>query len=384
LGRCPCLSGAAACVARSALASLLLATGAAAVAAGPFFVGPYKHASLGVGAGSGLMRSDVDGTLRPVAELMAEDEVLHWAFATGECGDERWGEGIDTARFAQANVQAFVQARRRYVVSTGGEGGQFSCGSDAGFERFIARYDSPFLVGLDLDIEAHQTDADIDALVRRVKAALPRHARLRFSFTLPTHAGSDGSRQGLNRLGERVMRALKRHGLQRAPQVVVNLMVMNYGDAQPAHCVLKRVRGAALHAASERVKEELTASRTGVTAEPVDASTAAPVSGLRCDMGASAAQAARNLHARHRWPLARTAVTAMPGVNDVVSNVTSIDDARRIAADARALGLAGVHHWSLDRDRPCAPPTPAGASNVCSGVEQAPLDFGRAFREGEK
>lgn len=330
-----------------ALAAALFAAPAAAAGAGPFFIGPYKHAPLAIDPASGLMRSEVDGSPRPLAELASAGEVLHWAFATGECGNERWGEGVDTARFAQANVQAFVQAQRRYVVSTGGEGGHFSCSSDAGFERFIQRYDSPMLAGIDLDIEARQTDADIDALVRRVKAALPRHPGLRFSFTLPTHAASDGSAQGLNRLGERVLRAVKRHGLQRAPQVVVNLMVMNYGDASARHCAIKTEGG-----------------------EP------------RCDMGASAAQAARNLHQRHGWPLARIAVIAMPGVNDVRLNVTSLEDARRIGADARALGLAGVMHWSLDRDRACSPPVPEGASPLCSGVPQAPLDFERAFREG--
>lgn len=329
---------------------MLLAATAAAAGAGPFFIGPYKHAPLALDADTLLMRSVVTGTPRPVVELLGEGEVLHWAFATGECGGERWGDGVDTERFARANVQAFVQARRRYVVSTGGEGGHFSCGSDAGFERFIARYASPLLAGIDLDIEAKQTDADIDALVRRVKAALPRHRPLRFSFTLPTWAGSDAEGRGLNRLGERVLQALQRHGLQRAPQVVINLMVMNYGDADGRSCVVK----------------------TNEAGEP------------RCDMGASAAQAARNLHTRHGWPLSRIAVTAMPGMNDVRSNVTTLDDARRIGADARALGLAGVHHWSLDRDRACDAPAPEGASALCSGLPQAPLEFGRAFANGAR
>jgi hypothetical protein len=345
LTRSFCLSGPSA---RSALVASLLAATAAAAGAGPFFMGPYKHAPLALDPGTLLMRSAVTGTVRPVADLLGEGEVLHWAFATGECGEERWGEGVDTDAFARANAPAFVQARRRYVVSTGGEGGHFSCGSDAGFERFIRRYDSPMLAGIDLDIEAKQTDADIDALVRRVKAALPKHRHLRFSFTLPTWAGSDAERRGLNRLGERVLQALKRHGLQRAPQVVINLMVMNYGDAEARSCVVK----------------------TTEAGEP------------RCDMGASAAQAARNLHTRHGWPLARIAVTAMPGVNDVRLNVTTLDDARRIGADARALGLAGVHFWSLDRDRACDPPAPDGASALCSGLPQAPLDFGRAFKDG--
>lgn len=316
---------------------------AAGCASPPPLQGPYKHAPLALDRDTLLMRSEVAGPARPLAELVGPDAVVHWAFATGECGEERWGEGIDTERFARANVAAFVAAGRRYVVSTGGEGGQFRCGSDEGMARFIARYDSPMLVGIDLDIESGQTDADIDALVQRVKAAQRTHPRLRFSLTLPTHAGTDPP-QGLNALGRRVMAAVRRHGLQ---DVVVNLMVMNYGDARAAHCVLKDTPGEA-----------------------------------SCDMGRSARQAARNLHAQWQVPLDRIAVTAMPGVNDVRGNLTTLEDARRIAAEAREDGLAGVHHWSLDRDRACPAPAPTGASPLCSGVDQGPLDFDRAFRKG--
>lgn len=305
--------------------------------------GPYKHAPLAIDRQSLLMRTEVDGAPAPVVSRVSRSAVVHWAFATGRCGDERWGEGIDTERFARANVDAFVAAGQRYVVSTGGEGGQFLCDNDAGMERFIARYASPMLAGIDLDIEAGQTEADIDDLVRTVGRAMTRHPGLRFSFTLPTHAGTEPPR-GLNALGERVMAAIARHRLQTP---VINLMVMNYGPATAEHCVLAEGEASA-----------------------------------RCDMGRSAAQAARNVAARHGLPLTRVAVTLMPGVNDVVGNVTSVSDARRIAEDARRLGLAGVHHWSLDRDRPCGAIRPTGASPVCSGLDQRPGAFQEAIEEG--
>jgi hypothetical protein len=282
--------------------------------------------------------------VRPVPAVLPPGiNAVSWAFATGACGHEQWGPGIDTERFAQANVAAFRRAGLGYIVSTGGEGGRFTCGSDEGMERFIARYDSPRLLGIDLDIEATQTDDEIDALVQRVQVAQRRHPRLRFSFTLPTFAAEDASGASLNAIGQRVMAAIGRHHLQRYR---INLMVMDYGDAQPAHCVLKPTR-----------------------------------EGPRCDMGASGLQAALNLHAHFGVPLAQIELTPMIGVNDVAGNVFTLADARRLAADARAHGLAGVHYWSLDRDAACPRPM-ASAQSDCSGVDQAPLGFARALLAG--
>jgi len=100
-------------------------------------------------------------------------------------------------------------------------------------------------------------------------------------------------------------------------------------------------------------------------------------------MGASALQAALNLHERHGVPLNRIALTAMLGVNDVRENSFSLDDARRMAQEARAHGLAGVHFWSLDRDRACEPALTGSVSPVCHGLPGLqPLDFARALVRG--
>jgi hypothetical protein len=320
------------------LSALVLTLPLGAGAAPTFVVGPYKYAPMAIDAVSAQMRSAAaDGTAQPLPRLLpAGAGTVSWAFALGECGSERWGEGIDTDRFAAANVQAFVAAGIDYIVSTGGEGHVFSCGSDEGMERFIARYDSPRLVGIDLDIESTQTDDGIAALVRRVKAAQARHPRLRFSFTLPTFAAADGSGRSLNALGERVLQAIRRQGLA---GYRINLMAMDYGPASPSVCVVEQGR---------------------------------------CDMARSGLQAAQNLHAAHGVPLAQIELTAMIGVNDVVSNVFTIADAHRMAAEARKLGLGGVHFWSLDRDTPCGEPQ-AGASDHCSGVSAPPLSFTRVF-----
>jgi chitinase len=306
-------------VRRAAAALLLLTAATAAPAAADFVFSPYLDVTQGLDA----------------AALPAEVPVLTWAFATGECGHERWGEGIDTEAFARRQVAAFVAAGRGYIVSTGGEAGIFSCDSDEAFARFFARYDSPRLLGLDFDIEGRQTPAQIDALVRRLKAL--RRPGLRISFTLATHAADDGSGQSLNALGREVLQAVRRHGLDEA---VFNLMVMNYGPPEPRHCV----------------------RRDG-----------------RCDMAASALQAAHNVHRLHGVPYRRIALTPMLGENDVAGNVFTLDDARVVARAARQLGLAGLHHWSLGRDRSCAAGS-ARVSPVCHGLPGlAPLDFTRAM-----
>ncbi|WP_396271366.1 glycosyl hydrolase [Ideonella sp.] len=312
----------------SATAALLLHSGLARSA--DFFFAPYKDASLMLDASTGRMQALAGQGAEPL--LASTWPALIWAFATGECGQERWGE-VDTDRFAQANVAAFVQAKRPYVVSTGGEAGSFTCGSDAGFAQFLARYDSPFLKGLDFDIERQQTAAQIDDLVQRAAALQRQRPELRISFTVATHAATNGSQQSLNPLGETVLRSLRRHGFEAA---ILNLMVMNYGPAKAAHCVLREGR---------------------------------------CDMGASALQAARNVHVKYGVPMNRIALTPMLGENDVAANIFTVEDAQRVAREARAAGLAGLHYWSLDRDQPCPPQEPR-VSPRCHALPQvSPSSF---------
>ncbi len=238
---------------------------------------------------------------------------------------------------ADANLRSLEQAGIDYIISTGGAAGAFTCSTDAGMEKFIARYASSRLVGLDFDIEAGQTAEVIDSLVRRAMTAQKRHPQLRLSFTLATLAASDGSRASLNRHGEIVMRAIRDAGLA---DYYVNLMVMDYGDATRGNCVV--VDGA-------------------------------------CDMGRSAIQAARNFHEKFGVPLGRIELTPMIGVNDVHANVFTLDDARVMARYVREQGLAGLHFWSLDRDTPCVGDAPK-PSPSCSNLDRVPpLEFTRVL-----
>jgi len=292
-----------------ALPAALLGAALQSHAAPAFVAGPYQLLSLAGGTAQAIPH----GTLT-------------WAFATGECGEEVWHEQTGE-QVARRNVAAFARAGRPYIISTGGAEHKFTCASAAGMERFIRRYESKQLVGIDFDIEDGQSPEQVDALMAAIKDAQRRRPQLRYSFTVATHAASDGSRASLNPLGESILAAAQRHGVQDA---VFNLMVMDYGPASPKDCVVKE----------------------GV-----------------CDMGQSALQAARNVHARYGIPYERIALTAMIGMNDVVSNVFSILDARTMVEGARTLKLAGVHYWSLARDKPCGKPMTA-ASDSCSGVDE--------------
>jgi chitinase len=294
---------------------------------------PYKHINMEVDAAHPLARTRENGKTIAVVDMTqpgsgAPLPAITLAFASGECGQERWGE-LNADSVAEANVKAMAARQLSYVISTGGEGNVFTCQTDAGMEKFITRYASPYLVGLDFDIEATQTPAHIREIVERVKVAQGEWPRLRFSFTLATFAASDGSGASLNATGKTVMQALKDVGVQ---GYYINLMVMNFGPAAPAHCVVKQGR---------------------------------------CDMAASARQAVENLHTNFGVPLSQIEVTAMIGVNDVVENVFTPEDATALAQYVRTRKLAGLHYWSLDRDKPCAEAS-APVQPICSGLNQVP------------
>jgi hypothetical protein len=315
----------------AAALAMLVSGLASAAAAGPaaasatdrpgFVYSPYQFLGLPGGTGRAALVAP-DGAPLPLGSA------LTWAFATGECGDENWS-GVPGQQVADVNVAAFEKAGVDFVISTGGQGGVFTCASDKGMARFLKRYASPRLVGIDFDIEAAQTPAQIDSIVQRARNAQRAAPALRFSFTIATHAASDGSRQSLNKTGETILSAIRKHGLK---GYVLNLMVMDFGPASGKVCVV----------------------RDG-----------------RCDMGASALQAARNVHEKYKVPLSQIELTAMIGMNDVVENVFTIDDARSVAAAVTTQGLAGLHFWSLDRDKPCPAPMTAADGN-CNGLPGVP------------
>ncbi|MBA5636989.1 glycosyl hydrolase [Duganella sp. LX20W] len=324
-------------------AAALLAAGAPwAQAAPPFIYSPYKHLAMWNDPATNVITAAPDGVRTPYINGDGSPfgrQALTWAFASGECGDEQWGtqRGQDVA---DANVAAFDRAGIRYLISTGGQGAVFTCASAEGMERFVARYDSPHLAGIDFDIEAGQSAQQIASLLAAAASVQAHRPALRFSLTVPTHAASDGSLRSLNETGVAVLAAAQRSGLR---DYALNLMVMDYGPAHPNACVVRA---------------------------------------RRCQMGLSAIQAARNVHRKYGVPYEQIELTAMIGVNDVRENVFTVADARTVAQAARRMKLAGLHFWSLDRDTPCPVPT-IGAQATCSSMPGTPGGaYGRAFTTG--
>jgi hypothetical protein len=298
---------------------------------------PYKFAPVRMDMSAHLIRTRIGGSdVSFASALKGTKAAASLAFATGECGKENWS-GVDGARLANANVEALRGAGVDYILSTGGEGAQFTCATDAGFAAFINRWASPHLIGVDFDIEWRQTAGMIDALVQRVVTAQQAYPKLRFSFTLPTLAASvpgseiaaSRARQApdnFNQHGDRVMRAITAYGLK---NYTINLMAMDYGVAGPNVCV---------------------------------------ISGGRCEMGQSAIQSAMNLHDHWGVPYSQIELTVMIGLNDVTDEQFRLADVDAVVAWAKANGLAGLHYWSYDRDCDCAR---AVASDTCNSLGAA-------------
>ena len=279
--------------------------------AGSVFYGPYKDITVSMNWNTNVISTAVSGTLSPVLSVKpAKLKEITWAFATGACGSETWG-GLTPSAVAAANVQNFVSAGVKYVISTGGAAGSFTCANDTDFETFVNRYASSSLAGIDFDIEAGQSAADIDNLVTRVKNSQSKHPGLRWSFTLATLGGN--SPQSLGSMGVTVMASIKSHGLT---NYIINLMAMDYGSAIAANCTLN--------------------------------------SSGKCDMGKSAIQSAVNLHNYYGVPYSSIEITPMIGGNDATDEIFSIADAATLSTWVKANGGAGIHFWSLDRDRDCA------------------------------
>lgn len=314
-------------------------------AAGLIF-SPYKDTGINMNWNTNVIQTNVSGSPKPLASDLAQHggKAITLAFATGECGSENWG-GVPGAQMATANVSGLQQSGVKYIVSTGGAAGSFTCGSDAGMTTFINRWASSGLVGVDFDIEAGQSQAIIDALIQRIKAAHGSYPGLRFSLTLATLANNAGAGtaqslggsapDSFNVYGDWALAAVKTYlgwngSASTWPSyVTVNLMTMDYGSPSSGICV---------------------------------------VSGGACQMGQSALQAAYNLHDHWGVPYGNIELTPMIGGNDTAGEVFTLADADTVAKFALAKGLAGVHYWSYDRDVDCPP---GSASATCNSLGTA-------------
>eukprot|EP00668_Euglena_longa_P042510 GGOE01056277.1.p1 GENE.GGOE01056277.1~~GGOE01056277.1.p1 ORF type:complete len:540 (-),score=112.73 GGOE01056277.1:149-1768(-) len=296
----------------------------------------YKDTSINMDWNTGVLSTTVTGQFQPVVAAMPPGlQRLSWAFATGECGSETFA-GFSSSLLASANVNLFIEAGKKYILSTGGANGAFTCSTDAGFAAFLQPFNSSALIGVDFDIEAGQTQAEVVALVQRVKTARAQYRGLRWSWTVATLGAASG--ENLGSAGLTVMQALESAGLGWTDQFI-NLMVMDYGVASPYVCAVG--------------------------------------TNDQCDMAQSAINAAETLHVLHGVPYANIEVTPMIGGNDVTSNVFTLSNVATLVAFAKGKGLGGLHHWSFDRDTDCTLPY---ASATCNSYGQAgTLGFTIAF-----
>lgn len=294
---------------------------------------PYKDISINMNWNTNVISTSVTGYAQNLLSVLPSGlNTVTWAFATGECGAENWG-GLMPASVAAANVQAFVDAGKKYIISTGGASGSFTCSSDTGFQKFIETYYSANMIGVDFDIEAGQSDWDISNLIQRVKAAQVKYPRLRFSFTLATLGGN--SPQSLGYAGIQVMSAIKSSGLS---NYLINLMTMDYGSPVPSVCTV--------------------------------------VNGI-CDMAQSAISAAKNLNSYWGVPFSQMELTPMIGGNDTQGETFTIGNVFTLSAFAHQKSIAGIHFWSFDRDTDCAP---GYASPTCNSYGQGGvLGFTKSF-----
>jgi hypothetical protein len=299
---------------------------------------PYKDTSINMNWDTDAIMTDVSGTATPLtADLLAAGgSAITLAFATGECGSETWA-GVDGATMATSNLPTLESSGVRYIVSTGGADGSFTCSTDAGFATFVNRWTSSGLIGVDFDIEAGQSASVIQDLVSRIQTANATFPSLRFSLTVATLANNDGGsaatslgsgvQDSLNAYGDNVMAAVNgTFGSSWPSYLTVDLMTMDYGSPSSGVCV---------------------------------------VSGGTCQMGQSAIQAAYNLHDRWGVPYASIELTPMIGQNDASSEQFTLEDADAVAAFAISRGLAGVHYWAYDRDVDCEA---GAASSTCSSM----------------
>lgn len=307
---------------------------------------PYKDVSATLDEDTNTIFTNVTGTVMPLAQGMPLGmQTVTLAFATGECGAELWN--TYTPDRVAPNIPALIAAGKTYIISTGGEGGIFTCASNAAFMSFIQTYFSANMLGVDFDIESRQSPIDIANLVARVKYAKTVYPTMRFSFTIATLGGSvAGVDQLGSSLSSTVMQAIKDSGMG-WNNVFINLMVMDYGNPATA---------------------DICSVKNNV-----------------CDMGKSAINAATSLHTFWGVPYSSIELTPLIGgnggdINGVISNVFTIGDAITVAAYVMSMGLGGVHFWALERDRDSPPGVYAedGNSYGLAGT----LGFSTAFLHG--
>ena len=291
----------------------------------------YKEISIDMNWENTTISSNIRGEKEQLVNIMNSGDGVRLSFATGECGSETWAD-VSADAFAKANIGLLNSHGIQYTISTGGANGVFTCSSTSGADKFLNHYKGPQLQGFDFYI---MSEKDLSALMLSVSYLQQNNTNLTYSFSMVSSASTFTSLNtcSINEIGQPVLTAARNARIK----FVVNLMTMNYGPTpSKAICVLD--------------------------------------DNQKCDMGASAIQAAKNLNTIHDVPFTEISLTPMIGMNDITNEIFTIDDMKKVLEFGETVGLAGVHFWLFDRDRQC-PDSPVVASQNCSGVEQRSLQY---------
>ncbi|MGW1245293.1 glycoside hydrolase family 18 protein [Streptomyces bobili] len=280
----------------------------------------------------------VDTSLYPAFDLLAaatatgvKDYNLAFVTDGGGC-TPKWGGVTDLASDGVAAQIGALRARGGDVrVSFGGAAGSELGTTCASADALAAAYgkvvDAYRLTKVDFDVEGGALP-NTAANTRRAQAisTLQRqHPGLDVSFTLPVMP------EGLTQDGVSLLADAKANGVR---ITTVNIMAMDYGPAYSGDM--------------------------GTYAEQAATATQAQVKSV---LGLSDSAAWKTV-----------AVTPMIGVNDVVSEIFTVQDATQLAAFAEAKGLGWLSMWSATRDKQC--PSPKNTADAtCSSITQAPNAF---------
>ncbi len=272
------------------------------------------------------------GQLAAMADATGvKDAVLSFATSAGGRCEPAWGgvRPITDPAVRQATSD-FAARGGTITVATGGARGPYLENSCDTADELAAAYgavlDATGAERLDVDIEAKVPDDTVVTALRRLQDQRGTDV----SLTLPV-ADQD---EGLDDDAMELVRLADEAGVR----FTVNAMVMNF--------------------------------------EP------------RGDWGRAMVDAvdATGTHLHEVWPAAsdreiaaRMGVTFMIGRNDQ-GMLTTIEDARTVAADAGAKGIADVGLWAVGRDNGGCPGRAAAAFD-CSGIAQAPFAFTETVRD---
>ncbi|MEU0136608.1 cellulose binding domain-containing protein [Streptomyces sp. NPDC006296] len=248
-----------------------------------------------------------------------------WGGVTG-LGDDQVAAQIDALRAEGGDVR----------VSFGGAAGAelaLHCSSASELATAYGKViDAYGLTKVDFDIEGGALP-DAAANTRRSQAVAQlqeAHPGLDVSFTLPVMP------EGLTQPGVDLIVDAKENGVR---VDAVNIMAMDYGASYSGDM--------------------------GDYATQAATATQAQIKGV---LGLSDAEA---------WQA--VAVTPMIGVNDVATEIFTVEDAEQLVDFAQEKGIGRLAMWSGTRDVQCAGGAQPTADATCSSIVQEPLAFTKAF-----